>query len=104
MSLSLRKRMTLYKIYWTKGGPNFCFYCAGPVSNRTRTLDHLTPCSRGGSDEPVNIRLACITCNRAKADMTLMEFNHFVMTHGGIHKVKAKYGNGSHSRMKTLAL
>lgn len=104
MTLILKKRMALYKIYWVKGGPNFCFYCSGPVSNRTRTLDHLTPCSLGGSDDPENIRLACIECNRAKADMTLAEFNQFVMMNGGIIKVKQLYGKGSHSRRNMLAL
>lgn len=104
MSLTIEKRIVLYKIYWVKGGPNYCFYCSCKVSHRTRTLDHLTPCSLGGSDKPENIRLACIECNRAKADMTLLEFNQLVMKCGGIERVKKLYGKGSHSRRKMLAL
>lgn len=104
MTLVLRKRIELYKIFWVKGGPNHCFYCLCQVSLKTRTLDHLTPQSLGGSDEPENIRIACWECNHAKADLTLYEFNLLVMKCGGIERVKKLYGKGSHSRREMLAL
>lgn len=56
-----------------------CWYCrislvlAGHEPNRA-TKDHLTPLSRGGSDEIGNIVPACIDCNRAKGEMTESEF------------------------------
>lgn len=49
-----------------------CAYCGdsnGPFEN-----DHLYPLSRGGTDDPNNIVLACVPCNRAKRDMTLQEW------------------------------
>lgn len=49
-----------------------CAYCGsdqGPFE-----FDHLFPRSRGGSDQPNNIVLACEPCNRSKRDMTLMEW------------------------------
>lgn len=96
------RRIALYKRLWRSGGVNHCFYCQERVFRRDRSLDHLTPKSRGGTWSIENIVLCHRVCNWAKADMTLVEFNQFVMMNGGIHKVKEKYGNGSHSR-KNLA-
>lgn len=33
------------------------------------TLDHAVPQCEGGTDDPRNYRLACLTCNTLKADM-----------------------------------
>lgn len=38
------------------------------------TLDHLTPLSRGGSDDPENLRLSCLRCNRRRGNRLLEEF------------------------------
>lgn len=49
-----------------------CTYCgdtSGPFD-----LDHILPLSRGGSDEPSNLTLACATCNRSKGGRTLAEW------------------------------
>lgn len=102
MTLTVSQRGKLNKRLWKAGGDNFCFYCAEKLSRRQRTLDHLTPKSRGGTAALSNMVLACRSCNNAKSDMTLVEFNHFVMHNGGIHAVKEKYGHGSHSRKKDL--
>jgi 5-methylcytosine-specific restriction endonuclease McrA len=32
------------------------------------TLDHLIPASKGGTDDPENLKLAHRSCNRAKGD------------------------------------
>jgi 5-methylcytosine-specific restriction endonuclease McrA len=53
-----------------------CAYCLRPVykkSHRSRdcdraTIDHIVPRSRGGTDAWVNLTLACLACNEAKAD------------------------------------
>ena len=92
-------RADLRNKLWKKGGPNFCFYCHGPVYRHSRTLDHLIPKANGGTWEESNIVLACRPCNNAKADLTVFEFHSLVVATGGIEKVKALYGNGSHARL-----
>lgn len=83
---------------WHRDGPNNCFYCGCDIPRKLRTLDHLFPHSKGGGVSNDNIVLCCRPCNNAKADMTLAEFVDFVAANGGIHRVKAIYGRGSHSR------
>lgn len=49
-----------------------CVYCgttSGPFH-----FDHLYPLSRGGSDDPCNLVVACQQCNISKSDRTLMEW------------------------------
>lgn len=49
-----------------------CVYCGdeeGPFH-----FDHLFPRSRGGSDKPANIVIACAPCNLSKGDKTLLEW------------------------------
>lgn len=92
-------RAELRKILWKKGGPNICFYCAGPVYRHSRTLDHMIPKTHGGTWHISNIVLACIECNRAKADLTVLEFHRLCVEHGGIERVKELFGNGSHARL-----
>ncbi len=50
-----------------------CFYC-----NKIKklTIDHKVPLSRGGSNCPDNIVLACLSCNCKKNDKTIEEFSY----------------------------
>jgi 5-methylcytosine-specific restriction endonuclease McrA len=50
-----------------------CVYC-GSQSDLTR--DHVIPVSRGGSNDPSNIVVACRTCNCTKGDRTPEEWLH----------------------------
>ncbi len=47
-----------------------CEYCQAPeeVFNFPFEVEHILPKSRGGSDEPDNLALACHACNRFKSD------------------------------------
>lgn len=48
-----------------------CAYCG----EETRmTFEHLTPLSRGGTNEKGNIVPACLPCNASKRDRTVEEF------------------------------
>ncbi len=49
-----------------------CVYC-GDVEGPFH-IDHLFPVSRGGSNNPNNLVLACAPCNLAKGDKTLAEW------------------------------
>ncbi|MFC3628234.1 HNH endonuclease [Paracoccus angustae] len=49
-----------------------CAYCGdtdGPFH-----IDHIFPYSRGGSDDPENLTVACQTCNFSKGAMTVEEW------------------------------
>lgn len=60
-SVSLK---TLYKIY-----RGTCQYCLEKISYSESTKDHVFPKSRGGSNDDVNVVLACQKCNSEKADI-----------------------------------
>lgn len=54
-----------------------CVYCGlGVEDDRTGalTLDHVTPHSRGGSNEARNLVTACRRCNSARQARTVREF------------------------------
>lgn len=44
-----------------------CYYCHKKVGN-TYHVDHVIPLSRGGSNGPENIVIACVACNTSKQD------------------------------------
>jgi 5-methylcytosine-specific restriction endonuclease McrA len=50
-----------------------CWYCGEPLLGGGE-LDHKTPIARGGRDNALNLALACLVCNRDKADKTVEEF------------------------------
>ena len=41
-----------------------CGYCGQPAT----TVDHVTPKSRGGTDDEGNLMAACLSCNSGKRD------------------------------------
>lgn len=65
-----------------------CVYCGrvlrydhstlGPVPNKECSIDHLLPVSRGGTDDPSNLVLACKGCNRSKSDRTPDEWAEMI--------------------------
>lgn len=54
----------LKKVYGTKT----CAYCGGKTAVNQRTLDHITPLTKGGAHSALNITMACFTCNSSKRD------------------------------------
>lgn len=47
-----------------------CRYCGAEAG----TVDHLTPVTRGGSDDPDNLAAACNPCNSQKGNRTESEY------------------------------
>jgi len=63
-----------------------CFYC-GHNKVQNLSLDHITPKSKGGSDNPSNLLTACKKCNNMKGDMGLDEFIEYVnKIHGNLRR------------------
>lgn len=59
-------------VYHRDGG--VCVYCSVPVSFEGFHVDHVTPVSRGGSDDKENLACACPTCNLSKGARTVEEW------------------------------
>ena len=47
-----------------------CHYCGKTMHPREKTLDHVTPLSRGGSHTIGNVVVCCWPCNEAKGNRT----------------------------------
>ena len=50
-----------------------CQYCNERVTNKTATMDHVIPLSKGGKTRWDNIITACAPCNSKKANQTYMK-------------------------------
>lgn len=50
-----------------------CYLCDNPLTERTMTVDHVRPLSRGGSDTLANMAPACVPCNTQKAARLISE-------------------------------
>jgi 5-methylcytosine-specific restriction endonuclease McrA len=50
-----------------------CQYCSVRPGASELTIDHIMPRSRGGKSSWLNCVIACIVCNRKKADRTLAQ-------------------------------
>jgi 5-methylcytosine-specific restriction endonuclease McrA len=55
----------------THGVVGPCWYCGDDYAS---TVDHLTPLSEGGADEPANVVSCCLRCNGLKGTMTERQF------------------------------
>lgn len=51
-----------------------CYYCGGDTEFENRSMDHMTPLSRGGLHDPDNLVMACKFCNSKKGAMTAPEY------------------------------
>ena len=50
-----------------------CFYCEQPLTDY-KCLEHLTPLSRGGGNQPFNFVYSCKSCNSKKRQKSLEDF------------------------------
>lgn len=62
-----------------------CVYCGSDGSGSHLHLDHLTPRSCGGADEPTNLVVACRRCNTARQAMTLGQWAAYAAEVYGLH-------------------
>lgn len=65
----------IWSIFVSQG--ECCAYCNKKLYwgvRRSITIDHIVPLSRGGTNYPENIALACLSCNSGKCDKTLDEW------------------------------
>ncbi len=51
-----------------------CRYCRRTVPKVDRTVDHIIPLCKGGTNAKTNLAMACRSCNDAKKNMTEVQF------------------------------
>src|SRR5579864_3755109 len=52
-----------------------CAWCGDTIENGARlTLDHLTPYSKGGSNQPANLVTSCSRCNSSRGTRSVKAF------------------------------
>lgn len=61
----------------TMNNAKVCYYCGTPLTEKNRTIDHVIPVSRGGSNRKENRVWCCRECNVSKMDMTPGEFSKY---------------------------
>jgi 5-methylcytosine-specific restriction endonuclease McrA len=61
-SVRFSKQNVFLRDAWT------CQYCFKPLTEKTATMDHVLPLSKGGKTNFVNIVAACPTCNSLKGN------------------------------------
>ena len=66
---SAQKRSKRQKLLQMYG--NYCWWCGKQMKKSERTIEHLIPKSRGGSNSLSNLRLACFTCNNSRGNSLL---------------------------------
>jgi 5-methylcytosine-specific restriction endonuclease McrA len=60
-------------IFLAQGGR--CAGCGILLTVKTRTVDHITPLSRGGSNDKRNLQIMCRSCNSSKRARDAIEFS-----------------------------
>lgn len=67
--LTEKQRKRRIRFIRIRDGGKLCWYCEKPFGpTRLRTVDHILPLSKGGSNKVKNLRLACYQCNKARGN------------------------------------
>lgn len=57
-----------------------CAYCDTTLTKKNRSLDHMVPLVRGGTNDITNLVPSCLRCNQRKHSMTAEEFMAYLKT------------------------
>lgn len=77
--LTLEILQKVYEENIKKYGTLTCYLCLCPIKFKHDHLEHKTPLSRGGSNEYVNLAVACKKCNFSKRNKTEMEYREYAL-------------------------
>lgn len=64
LSLALERDRTVYRLIARDG--DRCYLCQRTFPPATYEIEHIIPCSKGGTDDLYNLGIACRMCNRWK--------------------------------------
>lgn len=80
-----------------------CHYCGKAFVDRAYHVDHMTPLSRGGTNWPSNLALACPACNLSKHDMTDQEFLDYRLNRSRMASALGQFLEDNEELMARLA-
>jgi 5-methylcytosine-specific restriction endonuclease McrA len=60
-----------------------CFFCGKLLTKEKATVDHYVPRAAGGRESPINYKIACVRCNRKKADTVPADAHELQWAGGG---------------------
>ena len=101
--MALRRDASLMKVVKERD-MSLCRYCGRSVDWGDRrgqdggTYDHVDPISKGGSNSPDNVVVACRACNSQKKDRTLKESGLALLDPPGNLPVNAESNTGQEER------
>lgn len=72
-----------------------CQYCGGKAPNVELEIDHVIPLSAGGSDDVLNLKAACTSCNRGKADIIIS-----TITEQELEGLKKEYNENDYTHLR----
>lgn len=61
------------RILYEKSVTQYCFYCGKKMKERNKTIDHIVPIIKGGSNCYSNLVVCCKKCNSFKGKYTISE-------------------------------
>lgn len=99
MGMNYPERMAVWrrdirKALLERDGPR-CFWCDRHTADKPKagqlkaTVEHITPRSRGGSDDLSNLVIACLPCNAERGDIPAEVFMLRKVSHRTNRKAKA---------------
>ena len=71
MAVDIRKHITRELKEAVKAKSEVCFYCGRELDDTNRTIDHIVPVAKGGTNDITNLVCCCHDCNQAKGGETI---------------------------------
>jgi len=79
----MSKRASRKRHVYRKYGMS-CYICGVGLTEDTKSIDHVKPKYRGGSDSIQNKRPCCVSCNQEKRNMTIAGYTVNVLMYKAI--------------------
>lgn len=71
MSVDIRKHITKELKEAVRVKSEECFYCGAKLDDSNRTIDHIVPIAKGGTNDISNLVCCCHNCNQIKGGETI---------------------------------
>lgn len=98
------KRKSLYRLRFDvlERDGFTCQYCGAKAPDAQLEVDHIVPVVRGGTNDPDNLRTACVGCNRGKGDKLLESLVRFEDLLPNLKRSRGGERNGTSGRVRTI--
>lgn len=78
MSIPKQTLQAVYEDNIKRYGTLTCYLCIKPIEFGNDHVEHKMPVSRGGTNEYINLGIACSHCNRTKHTKTVKEYKNWL--------------------------